>query len=139
MLQTVHRTPIATIATCVSAPTAATAKPTATDSGQCEGDGRWTAAWVSAGGAPRRGPYFSRQNESRPYTGGIVSKSCTGGGDDVRHSSVRPSQGSADAAAPRRRLCHALTMNSSTAMPMPKAPMVEAKLAVVQPTSGGYR
>src|SRR5262245_65812370 len=103
MLQTVHRTPIATIATCVSAPTAATAKPTATDSGQCEGDGRWTAAWVSAGGAPRRGPYFSRQNESRPYTGGIVSKSCTGGGDGVRHYRVGASQGTGDDGGTRRR------------------------------------
>src|SRR5207244_11404664 len=112
----------------------------------------WKAAWPGAGVGPPPGagatlvrgaptnpsrPYFSRQNVSRPSTGGIVSKSCGGGGDDVRHSSVRPSQGSARAAVPARKLRRALSAKSSTPRPMPKAPTVDAKLAVVQPASGG--
>ncbi len=125
------------------APAAAISIPSATIAGQYDDAGRWIEAWGSAtlaAGAPpaaaRRGPCFSRQKESRPYTGGIASKSCAGGGDEVRHSSVRPSQGSAGAGAPRERLRQAFTMKISTATPMPNAPIVEAKLAAFHPRSG---
>src|SRR2546426_12716221 len=89
-------------------------------------------SWEGAGGAPR-GPYFSLQKVSRPETGGIVSKSCGGGGDDVRHSSVRPSHGSAGAGAPARRLRHALTMKRRTPSAIPKRPRGETRFRKVQP------
>src|SRR2546428_13328653 len=89
-------------------------------------------SWEGAGGAPR-GPCFSLQNVSLPRTGGIVSKSCGGGGDEVRHSSVRPSHGSAGAGAPARRLPHALTMKRGTPAPVPKAATVETAFQKGQP------
>src|SRR5437016_5814975 len=108
-----------------------------TTPGQWDGAGRWMWSWVGAGGAPR-GPYFSLQNVSLPRTGGIVSKSCGGGGDEVRHSSVRPSHGSAGAGAPARRLHHALTMKRRTPAAIPKAPTVETAFQRVQPVAPAY-
>src|SRR5215475_14460519 len=85
---------------------------------------------------PVRGrPYFSRQKVSRPSTGGISLKSWGGGGDEVRHSSVRPSQASPGAGAPATRLRHALTMNRATAAAIPNAPTVEMKFQNVHPAS----
>ena len=64
-----------------------------------------------------------------------MSKSWGGGGDEVRHSSVRPSHGSADAGAPRVRLRHALTMKRSTPSAIPKAPTVETAFQKVHPAA----
>src|SRR5262249_56034808 len=88
------------------------------------------------GGGRGGGRYFSGQKASRLGAGGIVSKSCAGGGDEVRHSSVRPSHGSGGAGAPRRRLRHPFTMKTSTATPMPKAPIVEARVGAFQAGAG---
>src|SRR5262245_36135478 len=86
----------------------------------------------------RARPYFSRQNESKPRTRGISSKSWGGGGEEVRHSSVRPSQGSPVACGAVRRLRTAFTAKSKTAIPMPKAPTVDARLQKSQPTPARY-
>src|SRR3989475_10374475 len=126
--------PISTIVRWVSAPTARTAMPSPTTTGQWDGAGRWMWSWVGAGGAPR-GPYFSLQNVSLPRTGGIVSKSCGGGGDEVRHSSVRPSHGSAGAGAPARRPPHPLTLKRRTPAAHPEAPAGEAAVPRVQPAA----
>src|SRR5438034_11614864 len=80
-------------------------------------------------------PYLSRQKVSREKTGGIVSKSCGGGGDAVRHSSVRPSHGSAGARAPARRLRQAFPMKRRMPSAIPKAPMVETRFQKPKPAS----
>src|SRR2546428_108917 len=96
-------------------------------------------AWDRGHTVASRAVVASRCREAvRVHTrGGVVSKLRSGGGDDVRHSSVRPSQGSAGAGAPLRRLRQALSMKRSTPTPIPKAPTVEARLPVLQPASGG--
>jgi len=50
--------------------------------------------------APRHSGYFNCQNASRPSTVGITAKLYSGGGEDVAHSRVAPSQGSQEASFP---------------------------------------
>src|SRR3989442_6478293 len=85
-------------------------------------------SWEGAGGAPR-GPYFSLQNVSLPRTGGIVSKSCGGGGDEVRHSIVRASHGAAGAQAAALGVHLGLTIKRGEPVVIAQAPSVDTTFA----------
>src|SRR5262249_35149731 len=69
--------------------------------------------------------------------GGSDAKLCSGGGDEVAHSSVQPSQGLSLARAPYRRLRHTFQRNTSIASAMVNAPTVSEKLSAPQPGRSG--
>ena len=68
----------------------------------------------------------------------MTSKLCTGGGEDVRHSSVRPSHGSGPAGGPCRSERTALIAKSRIESAMPKAPIVDIRFQNSQPRPGPY-
>src|SRR3954454_22995150 len=104
-------------------PTAIVANPAEHTNGQYEGDGKWItdgvvscgAVWTtvcavsvewagppasgvgSIGSRCRRSGCFIPHQASREWTVGMRAKLYVGGGDEIDHSSVAPSQGSSDA------------------------------------------
>src|ERR1700682_6324140 len=108
-----------------------TKKAPARRMGQYDGGGLWIDVGSSTGpaapfpgGVPLPSPYFCAQKSSRSWTTGTVAKLYTGGGDGMVHSSVRPSHGSAGAAAPERVVVITLQMKTRNESTMTNAPMV---------------
>src|SRR4051794_7218272 len=65
------------------------------------------------------------QSGRGPRTGGTISKLCSGGGEEVAHSSVQAFHGLSPASAPERRLISIFASNTRTEIPMTNAPIVE--------------
>jgi len=67
------------------------------------------------------------------WISGSESKLCSGGGDEVIHSRVLPSQGSLPAIFGPRMLFRKLMMKTMRASAIKKAPMVEIRFQISQP------
>src|ERR1043165_4610192 len=129
-------------------------RPSASTNGQYDGDGMWM--WCGSSGSRRGGivdaglgasftsrpssssVYLRCHHSSRCVTTGISAKLYSGGGDEVIHSSVRPSHGSSSQYSSLRNVAMTLTRNTSTDRAMMNAPIVDMRLSVSQPMPLGY-
>src|ERR1700693_3094500 len=94
------------------------------------------AAAPFLGGVPWPSPYFCAQKSSRSWTTGTVAKLYTGGGEGMVHSSVRPSHGSAGAAAPDRVFLNTFKRKTRNDSTMISAPPVATRFQKFHPRSG---
>src|SRR4026208_882753 len=108
------------------------------------GGGGGGASGGAAGGGsagsrrPASSPCLRSQSSSRSRTIGIRLKFQGGGGEEMDHSSVRPSPGSAPAGPAERVVLTTFTRKTTKDRAMRNAPIVEARFQKVQPRSGAY-
>src|SRR3954469_22520382 len=119
-------------------------RPSAVMIGQDDGDGRCGGSDCPAGVVNGRGSatftrrwfsssaYLRCHHSSSWCTTGVSSKFHTGGGDDVAHSSERPSHGSASAGGVLR-VTMMLYANTRNDAPIMKAPIVSIMFQKFQP------
>src|SRR5512132_2802219 len=136
-------------------------RPAAAISGKYEGDGMWMACPPPASAPcspacpsmataspdppaatgttrpPSVSAYLRCHRSSSEWTTGISSKLYSGGGEEVAHSRVRASQGSASICLGLRKLAIALTRNTRTLIATTKAPIDETMFQKESPSDAG--
>src|SRR4029450_10680916 len=86
---------------------------------------------------PSLSAYVRCHRSSLACTTGISSKLYSGGGEDVAHSSVRASHGSASICLGLRKLAIAVARNTRTRIPITKAPTDETSFQKESPSEAG--
>src|SRR2546423_7466757 len=108
--------------------------------GAAEGAGSSDAPAGTGSTRPRwSSAYLRCQKSSREWTTGTSSKLYSGGGEEVVHSSVRASHGSAGASLGLRIVMITFTRNSPIDAAIMNAPIVETRFQKLHPWFGPYR
>src|SRR5215217_7723150 len=100
-------------------------------------DGHQRAPVVVASGWTVSSSAWRRSNRGRSeWISGRLSKLCAGGGEEVYHSRVLPSQGSSGSRSLRRRVMTTLARNGAVERAMSRAPAVWSWLRPIQSLRG---